>query len=145
MRRLERSDTERWLSAASAWEIATKFALGKLPLPERPSRYVPSRLQLTRTTVLSISERHALQTADLPAHHRDPFDRLIIAQAQVERLAILTSEPLFEPYDVDVIEPQAAGPRQPSPRTPTCHGFGLRRCLRASTRRDRPPELRACD
>jgi PIN domain nuclease of toxin-antitoxin system len=102
---LQRPDTKRFLSAASAWEIAIKFALGKLPLPEPPGTYVPKRLRDTRTTVMAITERHALRVADLPPHHRDPFDRLIIAQAQIERLRIVTADPRFEPYDVDLLEP----------------------------------------
>ena len=102
---LERPGTERFLSAASAWEIAIKFALGKLPLPEAPSSYVPKRLRDTRTSVVAISERHALHIAELPPHHRDPFDRLIIAQAQIERLRIVTADPQFEAYDVDLIAP----------------------------------------
>lgn len=102
---LQRPDTKRFLSAASAWEIAIKFALGKLPLPEPPATYVPKRLRDTRTTVIAITERHALRVADLPPHHRDPFDRLIIAQAQIERLRIVTADPRFEPYDVDLLEP----------------------------------------
>ena len=105
LEQLERAETERFLSAASAWEIAIKFALGKLPLPEAPATYVPRRLLDTRTTVIPISDRHALHVAELPPHHRDPFDRLIIAQAQIERLRIVTADPQFEAYDVDVIAP----------------------------------------
>jgi PIN domain nuclease of toxin-antitoxin system len=104
-RQIERNDTELFFSAASAWEIAIKFALGKLPLPEPPAKYVPNRLRLTRTAVLAITDRHALHVADLPSHHRDPFDRLIIAQAQIERLRILTADPQFDSYDVDVLAP----------------------------------------
>jgi PIN domain nuclease of toxin-antitoxin system len=102
---LERSETERLLSAASAWEIAIKFALGKLPLPESPAIYVPRRLRDTQTAVMAITEHHALHVADLPPHHRDPFDRLIIAQAQIERLRVVTADPHFGSYDVDVIAP----------------------------------------
>ena len=104
-RQLERSDTELLLSAASAWEIAIKFALGKLPLPERPAEYVPSRMRLTRTATLPVNDAHALHVAELPRHHRDPFDRLIIAQAQIERLPILTGDPQFGAYEVDTVEP----------------------------------------
>jgi len=104
-RQFARSDTDLVLSAASAWEIAIKFALGTLHLPEPPSEYVPSRLRLTRTSTLPVSDRHALRVADLPHHHRDPFDRLLIAQAQLEKLPILTADPQFAAYDVDVLEP----------------------------------------
>jgi len=96
---------ELLLSAASAWEIAIKYALGKLPLPEPPSSYVPSRLERSGTTELLISHRHALRVASLPAHHRDPFDRLLVAQAQIEGLAILTADPLLRSYEVELRSP----------------------------------------
>lgn len=91
------------LSAASAWEIAIKHASGKLRLPEPPDRYVPSRLDALGVHRLAIDHGHALRVGSLPPHHRDPFDRLIIAQAQLEDLSILTSDPLFAAYDVAVI------------------------------------------
>jgi PIN domain nuclease of toxin-antitoxin system len=91
------------LSAASAWEIAIKHALGRLHLPEPPARYVPSRTQALRTSPLAIEHAHALGVAALPPHHRDPFDRLLIAQARLERLPILTVDPVFDQYDVQVI------------------------------------------
>jgi PIN domain nuclease of toxin-antitoxin system len=95
--------TERLLSSASAWEIAIKFALGKLRLPAPPSEYVPDRLLRTRTSALPISVEHALRAGELPPHHRDPFDRVLVAQAQVERLPIFTADPHFAPYDIEVI------------------------------------------
>lgn len=104
-RQLERADTTLLLSAASAWEIAIKFELGKLALPERPADYVPGRLRLTKTSTLAIGESHALEVAELPRHHRDPFDRLIIAQARLERLTILTADPQFDRYDVQLLDP----------------------------------------
>jgi PIN domain nuclease of toxin-antitoxin system len=100
---IEASDNELYLSAASAWEIAIKHSLGKLRLPEPPARYVPSRLDAMRTLALPIEHSHALHVATLPAHHRDPFDRLLIAQAQLEDLPILTADPLFARYDVTTI------------------------------------------
>ena len=105
LKRLEYRDTMRFLSAASVWEIAIKYAVGKLPLPERPAEYVPRRLDVTRTSALPITDRHAAHVAELPMHHRDPFDRLIIVQAQLERLPILTADPQFGAYDVELIEP----------------------------------------
>lgn len=102
-RLVETEETERLLSAASAWEIAIKVALGKLRLPTTPSEYVPLRLQQTRTSPLPISLEHALRAGELPPHHRDPFDRLLVAQAQIERVPILTADPHFAPYDVEVI------------------------------------------
>ena len=100
---VEDSRNELFLSAASSWEIAIKFALGKLPLPEPPAQYVPSRLQTSGTKALSVEQRHALHVATLPQHHRDPFDRLIVAQAELENLPVLTSDPAIMHYDVETI------------------------------------------
>lgn len=91
------------LSAGSAWEIAIKHALGRLRLPMEPAEYVPSRLAATGTVPLAIDHRHALRVGQLPPHHRDPFDRILIAQAQVEGIPILTSDPNFARYDVELL------------------------------------------
>ncbi|HEX9671647.1 MAG TPA: type II toxin-antitoxin system VapC family toxin [Thermoanaerobaculia bacterium] len=91
------------LSAASAWEIALKYALRKLPLPEPPSDYVPSRMRASGTTALPIHHAHVLWTANLPPHHRDPFDRLLVAQAQLEGLPLLTADRQLAAYDVEVL------------------------------------------
>ena len=100
---VETFDHELFLSAASAWEIAIKHALGKLHLPEPPARYVPSRVERLKTLPLPIEHDHALRVALLPPHHRDPFDRMLIAQAQSEDLSILTADPIMARYDVNVI------------------------------------------
>ena len=100
---VETTDNELYLSAASAWEIAIKHSLGKLSLPEPPARYVPSRLDATRTLALAIEASHALHIATLPPHHRDPFDRLLVAQAQLEDLPILTADPVLARYEVTTI------------------------------------------
>lgn len=101
---LSARSTTLYLSAASAWELAIKHALGKLRLPDVPSAYVEDRVKRTRTTPLPITLGHALRVADLPPHHRDPFDRLLIAQAQIERLAILTADRQMAAYDVEIVE-----------------------------------------
>src|SRR5207244_4210259 len=100
---VESDEHELYLSAASAWEIAIKHGFGKLRLPESPSRYVPSRLALLRVLALPIEHEHALRVGELPPHHRDPFDRMIVAQAQVEHLPILTADRTFDQYDVETI------------------------------------------
>ena len=92
-----------YLSAASSWEIAIKTSLGKLPLPEPPERYVPSRLAAQGMQGLAIEHAHALKVASLPAHHRAPFDRLIVAQAQVEGLPVLTADENIAAYEVDAV------------------------------------------
>lgn len=100
---VESTANELYLSAASAWEIAIKHALGKLRLPEAPAQYVPARMPLLRTSPLSVEHAHALRVSILPPHHRDPFDRLLIAQAQVEDLPVLTADRVFSRYDVATI------------------------------------------
>jgi PIN domain nuclease of toxin-antitoxin system len=100
---VEARDTLLYLSAASAWEIAIKHALGKLRLPEPPTTYVPTRVAALGVQPLAIEHSHALRVAELPPHHRDPFDRLLIAQAQIDDLSILTSDSLFDAYDVTTI------------------------------------------
>jgi PIN domain nuclease of toxin-antitoxin system len=102
------------LSAASSWEMAIKTALGKLELPGPIDRVVPQQLAEDGIDAMSIEHAHALRVARLPAHHSDPFDRLLIAQAGLDRLAMLTADPQFLQYDVDVV--WAA--RQPPPRPP---------------------------
>ncbi len=90
-------------SAVSSWEIAIKVGLQRLKLPEPPFQYVTKRLENQNMTSFAIQHIHALRVAELPHHHRDPFDRLLIAQAQVEKLPILTSDPQFQKYDIEVI------------------------------------------
>ncbi len=101
---VEDASNDLFLSAASAWEIAIKYALGKLPLPEPPDRYVPSRLALSGTTPLPLDQRHALHVAALPPHHRDPFDRLLVAQAQLEGLLLVTADKQFGAYEVRIVD-----------------------------------------
>lgn len=90
-------------SAASAWEIAIKYRLGKLRLPEPPASYVPDRMRRSGTTPLPVDHAHTLRTADLPAHHRDPFDRVLVAQAQLLSLTIITADEQLSAYDVAVL------------------------------------------
>lgn len=100
---VEELGNELLFSAASAWEIAIKYALGKLPLPAPPIEYVPTRMERAGTVALPILHDHAVRVAALPPHHRDPFDRLLIAQCQTERLRLLTADRQFEPYEVEII------------------------------------------
>lgn len=94
---------EVFLSAASAWEIAIKHSLGKLDLPLPPHVYVPQRLRENGFSPLPIRQEHALRVASLPLHHRDPFDRLLVAQAQTERLTIVTVDPQIRQYAIVVL------------------------------------------
>lgn len=90
-------------SAVSALEIAIKASLGKLQLPEPPTRFVESRLRALGMTSLPIYLSHALRVGDLPQHHRDPFDRMLVAQSQIERLPLMTADAAIAAYEVDII------------------------------------------
>lgn len=100
---LEDPQHELFLSAASAWEIAIKYTLGRLGLTAPPSRYVPERMVLSGTAPLPVLPVHALAVAELPEHHRDPFDRLLIAQAQHESMTLVTRDRKLEPYGVPIL------------------------------------------
>jgi PIN domain nuclease of toxin-antitoxin system len=100
---LETSEHDLFLSAASSWEIAIKYAAGKLLLPQPPFEYVPDRMLESGVTGLPVEHRHALTVARLPLHHRDPFDRILIAQAMVESLPILTADSQFTRYGIETI------------------------------------------
>ena len=100
---VESGEHELFLSAASSWEIAIKHGLRKLTLPEPPDRFVLSRLDRLGVRSLPIEHRHALHVSTLPAHHRDPFDRMLICQSQLEELPLLTADPQFAMYDVSTI------------------------------------------
>ncbi len=91
------------LSAASAWEISIKAARGRLELPQPPERYVPDRVRRHRMSVLDVALSHALRAGALPEIHADPFDRLLVAQAQLEGLPILTADPAIARYEVETI------------------------------------------
>ena len=91
------------VSSASGWEIATKSRLGKLPHAGNVANELPYLLQKARMQVLPISMEHALAAGALPGPHRDPFDRMLIAQGQIEHLPIVTSDPEFKNYPVKLL------------------------------------------
>ena len=95
--------SQRYLSAASVWEIVIKHAIGKLPLPEPPAIYVPERMRVSGFRELPISHAHALAVGVLPPHHRDPFDRVLVAQARSEGLTLVTADSTFTDHDVRLI------------------------------------------
>jgi len=94
---------EIFVSAASAWEIAIKVGKGRLVLPESPERYVANRMAHSRFLALPIQLSHALHVATLPRIHEDPFDRLLVAQGQMEGLPILTADPEIARYPVEIL------------------------------------------
>lgn len=91
------------VSVASVWEIAIKTAKGRLNLPVDVGRYVDDRLRRNRWSTLAIDVRHVIRAAALPDLHRDPFDRALIAQAQVEAIPLLTTDPAITRYDVETL------------------------------------------
>lgn len=94
---------EIYLSAASAWEIAIKYAKGRLELPETPEQYVAHRLTKHGFSPLPIQLSHALHVYQLPPHHQDPFDRLLIAQSQLEALPLLSIDSQIKRYNVSLV------------------------------------------
>jgi len=91
------------LSAASLWEIAIKISLGKLDLLQPYGQLIPQQLEENDITVLPLEIGHLNKVIDLPFHHRDPFDRLIIAQALAEGIPVVTSDAVFSQYAVKLI------------------------------------------
>ncbi len=92
-----------YFSAVSSWEIAIKTAKGRLVLPENPGAYIAERLRLHHFQPMPIQISHTVQIYRLPHHHDDPFDRLLVAQGQLESLPILTLDPEIEKYEVETI------------------------------------------
>lgn len=100
---VEDPSTERLVSAVVGWEIAIKHGLGRLELPTAPSEWVVSMIDVGRMAPLPIELVHALGVSELPPHHRDPFDRLLIAVARDLGVPILTSDRIFDRYDVETL------------------------------------------
>ena len=100
---LEDPENPIYFSVASAWEIAVKVALGKLELPDSSEAYIPARLADNGFIALAIQLPHVLIVGKLPLLHRDPFDRLLIAQARHEGLTLLSVDPLVSQYPVPVV------------------------------------------
>ena len=96
-------ESQLFLSAASGWEIAIKTRLGKLRLPDHLEAFISEQLAANVIEVLPVSMHHALHTYTLPDHHRDPFDRMLVAQAKLENLPILTADQQIASYPVQVI------------------------------------------
>jgi PIN domain nuclease of toxin-antitoxin system len=98
---LEDSANELNVSAASAWEIATKHAAGRLRLPTSAEAWLTDPVHRDDVTELPITFAHAIRAGILPPHHGDPFDRMLVAQAQLEGLVLVTADPKIAAYDVD--------------------------------------------
>jgi PIN domain nuclease of toxin-antitoxin system len=100
---LEDDSSELYLSAVTAWEIVIKTGTGKLALPERPAEFVARAMRFMSLQSLDITQSHALATEDLPNYHRDPFDRMLMAQARAEGMVLLTLDRILEKYKVEQI------------------------------------------
>lgn len=96
-------DNDILFSAAIGWEIAIKVGLGKLELLGDPERFIADQVARNGFKVLPIGLNHALRVHALPHHHRDPFDRMLVVQCQVEGLAIVSRDPYFAAYNVESI------------------------------------------
>ncbi|MGD0412352.1 MAG: type II toxin-antitoxin system VapC family toxin [Verrucomicrobiota bacterium] len=90
----------RLFSMASLWEIAIKVSLGKLALAQPFDQFIPRQLQLNQIEVLAIELPHVAAVVAMPFHHRDPFDRLMAAQCQIEDLPIVSADPAFDAYSI---------------------------------------------
>ena len=96
-------DQSVYLSAASVWEIGIKYSLGKLVLPDPPEIFIPACLEENGINALPVRHDHAIRAASLPRHHRDPFDRMLVAQAQLETLKLVTTDSWISSYDVETL------------------------------------------
>jgi PIN domain nuclease of toxin-antitoxin system len=90
-------------SSASVWALIIKIQSGKLRIPEEPEAFIVGRLALHSMDSLSVKLEHAVRVYTLPAHHKDPFDRILVAQALSERVPLITADPQIARYPVEVI------------------------------------------
>jgi PIN domain nuclease of toxin-antitoxin system len=97
---IETSENQRWLSIASLWEIAIKTSLGKLQLTRPFDELFPRQLEANAINLLSIQPVHLAQLTRLPFHHKDPFDRLLVAQAITEEMPLLSQDRTLDAYPV---------------------------------------------
>jgi PIN domain nuclease of toxin-antitoxin system len=96
-------ENEVFFSAASAWEIVIKSGLGRVQLPDRLERYLPDRIAHHGFAVLPVQLRHAIRINELPPLHRDPFDRMLIAQALAEEMTLISGDARVARYPVTVV------------------------------------------
>ncbi|WP_394794772.1 type II toxin-antitoxin system VapC family toxin [Armatimonas sp.] len=96
--RLEDSNSTLYLSIASIWEMSIKHGIGKLPFAQPIEIFIPAQLQVNRIDILPITQEHAFHAGQLPMHHRDPFDRMLIAQSIVEAIPLVSADTSFVAY-----------------------------------------------
>jgi PIN domain nuclease of toxin-antitoxin system len=90
-----------WLSVASIWEIAIKIQIGRLQIPDSLRDFMGKHIRIGQISVLPIHSRHAFRQGELPLYHRDPFDRMLVAQSIEERLPLISRDPLLDPYAIE--------------------------------------------
>jgi PIN domain nuclease of toxin-antitoxin system len=95
--------SDLWLSVVSVWEILIKVNKGQIPIPDPAGPYLMKKLAENRIDLLPITLDHVLKIEAIPMHHRDPFDRMLIAQSMDEDWPIITSDPMFKKYPIRVI------------------------------------------
>lgn len=100
---LEDGEAEIYLSALTSWEVSIKIRLGKLRLPSPPAQCIPAFMAKQGLRPLPITHIHAAKVYDLPLHHTDPFDRLLVAQALIEDVVILTADRVFDKYPMQSV------------------------------------------
>ena len=101
---IENAETVIFFSVVSAWEIVIKYNLKKLRLPLPPSLYITKRLEISYMDIIPVHLAHVLQVEKLPDYHKDPFDRLLIAQAATENLTVITCDHQFRQYDIEIMD-----------------------------------------
>lgn len=100
---LRAAENEVFLSVATGWEIAIKRKLGRLDLPAGTAEFLADAVARHEITILAVTMVHAVGAGELPLHHKDPFDRLLVAQARIEKLVIITPDPAFRSYGVKTL------------------------------------------
>ena len=99
-RLIEDEDNSKWLSMASVWELAIKISIGKLTLAQPLEEYLANQMNRNGIALLPIALPHVLRVQTLPLHHRDPFDRLIVAQSLVEDMPLVSADSLLDTYGI---------------------------------------------
>ncbi|WP_395092224.1 type II toxin-antitoxin system VapC family toxin [Armatimonas sp.] len=97
-RMIEDLGNDRYLSIASIWEMSIKHGIGKLPFAQPIEIFIPTQLRINRIDILPITQEHAFQAGQLPTHHRDPFDRMLIAQSLIEAIPLVSADTNFSAY-----------------------------------------------
>ena len=100
---IKTKDNQVLISSASAWEIATKYRLGKLPEAGEVVKRLPELMSISRISTLAITTDHALLAGSFDVNHRDPFDRMLAAQSKVEQIPLITVDPALHMFDIEII------------------------------------------